>query len=1097
MQATRAAAPFLVVLSIAVAFTGLAPPQALAFNPAETSVGPLRLRVEAPATVDDRGTPIRARLVVENRGASQLEVTVRARGIDPWRLEPVGAVALDVAAGKSRTVDLTATATANTPPCHYPLHVEARFEVDGKTLTAKCVHIFEARFPALPPARRALRWEPIDLIAGGAVALWRTPLRRTVVRVFGESPRTLPVAWSGSDERTRTHVGRGVQTLGGQRRETLSMHPPWYEGRAGTVVAEVPLRLPAGSVRLAFATAIRQHHADRGEPPSDGVTFRVRVAPFDAPAGELGKTLFERHSDSKVWQDATVDLSAHAGSTVRLQLESHPGPKRDTTCDQCFWAEPTVLAGEAPRPAPFPPPVVPLGAEPAGAPPRFEASIEVGGERFSVRCWPGRRGLLDAAVELASGERRALFRGFEVTVGGEALSDRRSTVTLVEVSEETAVGGLRLRHRFRGAEGTFDLIGELSTTRGALRARFALENAPRPQPWHVVRIDAIQLGEWSEPIERVYAGAGNVIDKPAAFDLHFDGHRMSTSFVGAELAGGLAIVEGTNVPSERLVVDSSARRCSLRAPDEQTRIVIPALSVWDAVRVWRDECGRRAGDGVARLAGRFVFDLWGGHYGPSGDALQRAFRYGLTDSVVVWHNWQRWGYDYRLPEIWPPNPRFGTLAEFQRLAKLCREHDVLFAPHDNYIDVYPDAPEFSLDNVAFHADGRPVRAWFNRGRDAQSYRWRPDRVRTPLERNVRLIQKGCDATAYFIDVWSSIGPHEWWTRDGRFGTRVEARQIWGEAFAWIRDVLDGAPQISESGHDQLIGWLDGAQTNHLRVDKRPAGYYAWAVWPIECADAERVPWFDAAYHDRFILHGAGYEPRYAAGLDRKQHGMYSDDYIATEVLTGHPAMVSRPFGRDVVRKYWLLHDLMRALALRTIDRVEFADDDLHRQHVVWSGDANVWVNRGKSDWTIAGHVLPPFGFFARVPTSDGVVEAAIERQEERVVTWSRSPHAIYVNARRSRNESAGVVSAGGVSTTGACRLQADGEALVVTPLPEEPELEVRWRANALPWRVAPGLQAVILAEDGSRQGRTTVRRSAAGFSLTCSAGEFAVRTDAE
>jgi hypothetical protein len=49
--------------------------------------------------------------------------------------------------------------------------------------------------------------------------------------------------------------------------------------------------------------------------------------------------------------------------------------------------------------------------------------------------------------------------------------------------------------------------------------------------------------------------------------------------------------------------------------------------------------------------------------------------------------------------------------------------------------------------------------------------------------------------------------------------------------------------------------------------------------------------------------------------------MYSDDYICTEVLTGHPAMVSRPFGRDVVRKYWLTAAVMRALALRTIEQV--------------------------------------------------------------------------------------------------------------------------------------------------------------------------------
>lgn len=76
-----------------------------------------------------------------------------------------------------------------------------------------------------------------------------------------------------------------------------------------------------------------------------------------------------------------------------------------------------------------------------------------------------------------------------------------------------------------------------------------------------------------------------------------------------------------------------------------------------------------------------------------------------------------------------------------------------------------------------------------------------------------------------------------------------------------------APQISESGHDQLIGWLDGAQTNHLRVGQPIRGDHGWSVWNIKCDDAERVPWFDFAHHDRFVLHGAGYSNRYRAGLD--------------------------------------------------------------------------------------------------------------------------------------------------------------------------------------------------------------------------------------
>jgi hypothetical protein len=67
--------------------------------------------------------------------------------------------------------------------------------------------------------------------------------------------------------------------------------------------------------------------------------------------------------------------------------------------------------------------------------------------------------------------------------------------------------------------------------------------------------------------------------------------------------------------------------------------------------------------------------------------------------------------------------------------------------------------------------------------------------------------------------------------------------------------------------------------------------------------------------------------------------------MATEMLTGHPAMAPAPFSRDVVRKYWLLHDVMRALALPRIEAVEFAAGDIHRQHVPWDNGGSVFGRR--------------------------------------------------------------------------------------------------------------------------------------------------------
>ncbi len=697
----------------------------------------------------------------------------------------------------------------------------------------------------------------------------------------------------------------------------------------------------------------------------------------EAPEGRQGrKILYERHTAAKTWQDGEADLTRFAGQRIRLQLESHPGPRNNTTNDSSFWAEPTLIAGHPPTTA-------------------AEGKARSLGAGIEIR--PGSRGLLDSTISFGHG---LSFHGFQVRVLGDALEDWRAPSVLTGVHDESEGGRYRVRHSFRNWAGTFDLVGELWVEGAALHAHWRLENAPAPQPWLAVYLESVGAGPWSETASRIYAGDGNVLQDPAAFNLGFDGHRLSTSSRGLRLSGRFHASGGGCAAHRGSMSIPKSHTYSLRASHEQTLTFIPGHSAWDGVKVWRDINGLHPAGGVKKLAGRFVFDLWGGKFEPSAVALTHAFHYGLTDAMVVWHNWQHWGYDYRLPEIFPPNPKVGSTKEFAALAALGKKNGVLFAPHDNYIDFYPDATGFSYDQIAFSANGAPVKAWLNKGREAQSYRWRADALQPIMQANVTALRDHVAPTGYFIDVWSSAGPYDYWTRDGVFHDRLSTRKVWADTFTWIRQTLgDNAPTISESGHDQLIGALDGAQTNHLRVDTPPAGEMNWTVWNIKVADAERIPWYDAAHHDRFVLHGAGYENRYAGGLDTAMHGIYSDDYITTEVLDGHPAMVSMPFGRDVVRKYWLLHDVMRGLALKRFDSHEFAGGNLHRQQVKWEGGGEVWVNRGVDDWMVDGHTLPQYGFYARVPEGGGVAEAAIERRDGVIVEWSRSPEAAYSSAR--------------------------------------------------------------------------------------------------
>ncbi len=973
----------------AVVLLAVCSPAARAYNPPVDSAGPLTVTIEAPDEVTEVERPIAVRVVLENKADEPIEGTLELGVIDRWRVEPAGKVSFHVPAGKTQTKRFTAVAGRGTYSAHYPIHAWARFRWQGEQLVAHPIFILQTKLPRRAPGEPTLPWRAFSLPANSQLALWQLPVRRAVVAVFGQQPQTMPTGWQGSEPASRASLQVTRQSLGEVTRQVVAIHPPWFEGRVGTLLAEFPVALPDSTpIELRFANAV----TPTGE--GDGVTFRVRVCPLAAPEGTFGQVIWEKHVAAKTWQEAQVDLSRFAGQEVRLQLESHPGPKNNTGWDQSYWAEPVLAAGTPPQQPAFPPASTEEG--------KLLGQTSVGGAEFQYRVKLGRRGLLDAAVGFVGKEKHLWFRGFEVQVAGSRLDEARSPVVLRQVKQEPCDNGLLLRHSFQSVYGSFDLLGRIWVDRGTLRVAFHLENAPEPKPWQVVRLEATATGPWSRPAEQVYAGAGNVIRKPRTFRLGFDGHRLSTSLVGFDFADGLSLVQAADIPPDELVVEPQRQFCSLRVPHSVTFTFIPADNVWEAVKRYRQTNDLKAAGGVKNAAGRFVFDLWGGHYAQSAQLLQLAFRYGLTDSMVIWHNWQRWGYDYRLPDIYPPNPQLGTLEEMKQLIATCRKVGVPIALHDNYIDFYPDAEGFSYEKcIAFTAGGEPIKAWLNEGRQARSYRYRADRVEPFLQRNLRLIKDHLQPTAYFIDVWSSIRPYDYWTADGRFYDRIFTRNCWGKHFAWIRDFLgDDAPQISESGHDQLIGWLDGAQTNHLRVDQPVGdGRYRWAVWNWKCDDAERIPWFDAAHHDRFVLHGAGYSARYQANLPADMHGIYSDDYMTTEVLTGHPAMVPAPFGRDVVRKYWLLHGVGRALALRQIERVTFVDNDLHRQHVQWSGGGNVWANRGSNDWTVEGQVLPPYGFLARIPSDGGVVEASLTRRDGVVTEMARSPSELYVNGR--------------------------------------------------------------------------------------------------
>jgi len=1076
---------------------------ALAFNPPVAVEGPLRVEIKAPDTLRTLGKPFETEISLENSGARPLVADVAVWVIDDWRIEPEGKRRVErsvhLAPNSKERLVLRIVAGRGTYNAHYPIHARASFALAGsrERREAHAVKILLVDSPRPARAGAPPTTGPVA-IAAGTTALSSLRSQRVFIRLGDEgSTRLLGAGWLGADPATGGHFAIGSADRGA-RRPCFVVHPPWRKGW-GTIWADYDLVLPETTpIVLRFATAIRDHDPKR-EPPSDGAEFRVLAV----PRGGSPNLLFRHFTKAKKWEDAVVDLSRFASERVTLRLWIGPGPAHNTACDLGYWGRPLLVVGrhvrsepEAARAQRFRKALALARAARRGSAAPWSWRLESDAGTFGVAVVPGPLGAADAAVAL-SGEKGALcFEGFRVEINKTAVAD----IPLVGGKEGWAAvfsgGRGRIEARLLCGGREVRVREEVWAEGGALRFRFSMPGVERDKRGRP-RFTLLGLGRALLPAaqptpfrparaRRVYAGFGNVIENPGRFDLHPSGFDLSTRHVGVDFDNGLSAVQCCDIFPDRFRVVPKSGLYSLQTHHDATLSLIPSeKGAFAAARVYREQiAGFQAAPGVKRLQGRMCLDYWRPDYRRGIRAVERLARYGVTDCVFVWHNWQRWGYDYRLPEIYPART---SHTDFVRLAETCRRHGILFAPHDNYIDFYPDAEGFSYDHIIFNRDGTPQRAWYNRERGAQSYRWLPCAFRPWLERNVALLGRDVRPTAYFIDVFSAIAPMDYYDRSGRFHPKTETIRCWGETFDYVRRAFGGAPQISEAGHDALIGHLDAGESDHKSVAL--GGSRQWA-WNIPCADAERTPWHDMASHGSLVLFAGGLAGRYAGGLDQGAHGYGSDDYLSLTVLGGRNPMASGEARPETVSTYWLLHDVCAELGRRPMLSHEFAGGDIHRQIVRFGGEAAVYVNRGKDDWHIGDLVLPRYGFSAKA----GDARADVSRRDGLVTAYAESPRAIFADARPPLagrkiapelsgrvNTERRVVDFGPVATNGALHLLRSGEGKTwkILFLPGCPACEVRLRPDLIGRRKRVETVAIErIGKDGEPAGKVEFARRA-------------------
>ena len=924
------------------------------------------------------GKPLRLEFTLVNKTGAPVSGEFNAWMNDDWSLDASGREKLSLAPGETKKISRTAKAGPRILPALYPVHAEFAFGATNAVLHP--VAIFRAK-----TENRAFRLSKRKIPETGAFRIDKTRRRFAYVTVNGTERRLDDPEMTDAKTHGSMRWNRNCW-CGNERKEGYYGHPP-FEGGAGEIASVWGLEIPeTGAVRLKFSVGVPHGN-------SDGIGVRISAGGVkDKP-----ETVFSRHiSETGRWVDCTADLSRFAGRRIVLRLAVDAGPKNVPHFDGFVVSEPIVVTGTPPPPAADP---AEVAAKALANAERGQYRLECRGEVWTAGVAEGTRGLVDGAIAFKCPDGALVVNGFDCLVDGLPV-------------EDAGLAG-KIENRVWAEKGTLKISWKMP---GVKRGR---DGSPR--------FTRIAAGPVDSDFTRVYFGMGNVIENPKKFTATCSGFNCSTRHIGADYTNGLSLVQASDVFPDEVVCDASKRLFALVTRNDAVISLTPSRNGAFAAAVnFADVSGYRRSPGFGNLAGKMVLDDWRGNYLRAAEDLKTAAKYGL-EAVYLQHHWQRWGYDVRLPARWPPR---GDRKAFSAMVDAAHKAGFPIGLHDNYIDIYPDVPGFSYDSVYFHADGTPHEAWYNPGPRLLSYKWHPDAIWKWHGANMKAMADNVGAGALFIDVFTASAPRDFYDREGRFHDKNEQAAGWAAAFDRARGIF-GKPDaimVSEAGHDALIGHVDAGEADHFPV-RRVLGRDAGET------GSERVPWHDAVSHGKMVLLGGGLGFRYSGvdlklpGADDELHGYASHDYLCTTAIGGRGTMCSLGNVRKTVLTWWLLGDVQKRLAAGTFESFGFGRD-IHEQRSVFS-TGEVWVNRATNRcWTVAGHVLPPYGMYAKA----GDCEAGIVRKDGVDVRFAKSPGKFFVDARPPAAN--GMKACASVDIAG---FEVKG--------PREAELKVDWDVN--------------------------------------------------
>jgi hypothetical protein len=410
---------------------------------------------------------------------------------------------------------------------------------------------------------------------------------------------------------------------------------------------------------------------------------------------------------------------------------------------------------------------------------------------------------------------------------------------------------------------------------------------------------------------------------------------------------------------------------------------------------------------LSTLGPCLMLDIWGhnrGSYAGDAENLRNLKDLGVDHVVIIQHDWQRYGYDVKLPDHIPANPAYGGEEGMKRFGQAANECGYLWSAHENYIDLYPDAPSYDASARVLRADGSPSPAWYNPGTKMQSYGLKSNRALEFAKQNTPEIHRRYQTTAAYLDVHTCVPP---WHQLDHEATQTMAgmalAKVQNDAalFQYMRDTHQGPLFGEGANHFFWAGLCDGTEAQVQGGEDHQA---------FLDFDLLRI-------HPRMVNHGMGYYERWFRHAYNHRLGVETgtmeqiDKYRAMELAYGHAGFVGSPHDHNwhwVVREHHLVTPVQRLYGTsRPVDiQYEVAGQlvtasaalpagDTARQRIRYESGLSLWVNWKPEPWKVEGRTLPQWGFLAKGPDT----EVSTALRDGRIADWVECPDYFFADSR--------------------------------------------------------------------------------------------------